>query len=363
MLRKLTLFCLAVALMQSTAAMAFDLDPSIFSFNGFGSVSEVHTNLHKADYTAGLLQPNGAGYSRRWSNDVDAILGLQMTAKPTEQLTAVVQLVSQQRYDNKYGPGFEWANLQYAFTPDVKVRVGRFAMPTFLFSDTRLVHYAMMAVRPSVEVYRVLPVTNADGVDASYHFKIGDVSNTVEAIYAQNFTQFATSLLKNRGVTGIFDNLEWKNLLVHTAYQIRQIHSGPTTSVSYKLADIGINYDNGKWFLMTEGARTWARPVFSAPSRTYVANTGYRIGPVAPYVQFSKLEPVTKFSVAGTRTVAQHAGSLGVRWDFMSNFALKAQWDHLKTDNSSTGTLVNVQPGFIRNRTAEVVSFALDCVF
>ena len=39
---------------------------------------------------------NGAGYTHRWSADVDSLIGAQLTATFSPQICAVVQLVSEQ---------------------------------------------------------------------------------------------------------------------------------------------------------------------------------------------------------------------------------------------------------------------------
>ena len=46
-----------------------------WTFGGFGSVGMVHSSNDQADYTANVLKPGGAGYSRVWSPNVDSRLG------------------------------------------------------------------------------------------------------------------------------------------------------------------------------------------------------------------------------------------------------------------------------------------------
>ena len=142
-------FMLLCATTGMGSASAGDLETSIFSFSGFGTVGLVHSSEGQADFTnSPSTKPNGAGYSRNWSGDVDSRLGLQATADLTPKLTAVLQVLAQQRYDNTYTPRVEWANVKYAITPDLSVRVGRIAMPTFLVGEYRNVSYAVPWVRP-----------------------------------------------------------------------------------------------------------------------------------------------------------------------------------------------------------------------
>ena len=59
----------------------------------------------------------------------------------------------------------------------------------------------------------------------------------------------------------------------------------------------------------------------------------------------------------------QNTASLGVRWDFAKNAALKVQYDHVELGASSHGTFGNVQPDFQRGGTVRLISAAVDFVF
>src|SRR6186713_2273864 len=209
MSRKFALIAATLVSGYSAHAMAYEFGPSsMFSLNGYGTLGAVHSNLNLADFSSSTFQPDGAGYNHKWSPEVVSVLGLQAAAT-YGKWKAVVQTVTRQTpYDN-YRPTIDWLNIRYAFTDKFSVRAGRFAMPTYLFSDTRLVHYAMTAVRPSVEVYRLLPVTTADGIDMSYGFQTGPLRHTVRAIYGTNNTHFANHVYgKNKGIWGVFNDME-----------------------------------------------------------------------------------------------------------------------------------------------------------
>jgi hypothetical protein len=55
--------------------------------------------------------------------------------------------------------------------------------------------------------------------------------------------------------------------------------------------------------------------------------------------------------------------SLGARWDFATNAALKLQWDRVRVNAVSYGTFGNVQPDFPKGSTVNVLSAAVDFVF
>jgi hypothetical protein len=55
--------------------------------------------------------------------------------------------------------------------------------------------------------------------------------------------------------------------------------------------------------------------------------------------------------------------SLGSRWDFKKNAALKLQYDHISLDANSSGLLLNTQLGFRPGGTFNVFSVTVDFVF
>jgi len=141
-------------------AAARDLG-DLFLLSGFGTLGVVHSSEDRADFvTTGIFQPDGAGHTHAWSPHVDSRLGLQLRAALTDRLSGTVQLVAESAYNNswegrinrRYVPSLEWANLKYQITPDFDVRVGRFALPTFLHSDYRKVGYALTMLRARAAV-------------------------------------------------------------------------------------------------------------------------------------------------------------------------------------------------------------------
>ncbi len=364
MSRKYTLIALAGLTAYTAGAQAFDLDPSIFSFNGFGTLGAVHSSEDNADYSTGF-KPNGAGFSHSWSFDVDSLLAVQMTAKLTDKLTGVVQVVAAQQFDNRYTPIIEWANLKYAFTPNFSVRAGRIAMPTYLASEVRNVHYAMTPVRPSTEIYSLLPISNSDGMDASYRLQFGKITNTVQVFYGENTVQFNTAVkVKNMGVWGVVDTIEYGSLLLHFAYQGEQLLAEAAfippggAGQPFKIIEAGASYDPGSWYASAEWARTFAS---YGDSKAVNLNAGYRFNKLVPYIGYGKLTPLG-VSTLGL-TTEQNTLTAGLRWDFMRNFDLKGQFDRVEAENGSFGQLKNIQPGLQPNGSANLVSIAVDFVF
>jgi hypothetical protein len=386
-------------------------DGSTFSFNGFGTAGVVHSSEDKADFTATNFEPNGASYSRSWSASVDSLIGGQVSATFTPQLSAVLQLVAQQNFDDTYWPHVEWANVKYLFTPDFSVRVGRIVMPTFLDSDSRKVGYGNPWVRPPTEVYSANPITDFDGLDASYRLHLRDVTNTLQVNYGRNLAfRFAGgSNFDARYVWGIFDNAEYGAALVRVGYlksditlnaaaalfdAFRQFGpQGAAIADRYDIVDksssiltLAASYDPGQWFVMGEWVASRSDS-FLGDSTGWYVSAGHRAGAFTPYLTYAQVTERSNssagISVAGLPSYLapvatglntalngvlnsrpnQYTSSIGVRWDFVKNFDLKLQLDRMDLGAGSAGTLINVQPGFRPGSTVFLISSVVDFVF
>src|ERR1700722_15366322 len=92
--------CMLIAMLSSPIgayAASDDTNPSMFSFSAFGTLGVVHSSEDRADFTASPLAPDGPGFTDAWSPDVDSRLGAQVMARFTAQLSAMLQVVSEQR--------------------------------------------------------------------------------------------------------------------------------------------------------------------------------------------------------------------------------------------------------------------------
>jgi hypothetical protein len=383
----------------------------VFSFSAFGTLGAVHSSQEQADFTGSVFQPNGAGYTRSWSAAVDSLIGAQLTARIVPKLSAVLQLIAEQNYDGTFTPHVEWANLKYQLTPDLSVRVGRVELPTFLFSDTRKVGYTYPWVRPPVEVYGLLPITASDGADFSYRLNLGDLTNTTQGSYVQSDTQTPD----NRGDAvardsfNISNTSEYKSLTFRLSYQHARltITSLDGLLAAFKMfgpqgiaiADkydsdgkpvvtevISASYDPGHWFVISE----WGHARFNSflgENTAWYASGGYRVEKFTPYVTYAHTSAVSNsdpglalaglppalagFAAglnAGLNAVlesipTQTTASIGVRWDFMKNLDLKLQADHTRLGADSSGTLINLQPGFRLGSTINLFSAEVNFVF
>ncbi len=337
---------------------------SMFTLSGFGTLGVAHSSLDTADFTGAAFQPAGAGYSRRWNFAGETKLGLQLTGKFTDKLTALVQVVSHYNYDNTYKPTVEWANVNYALTPDIDIRVGRIELPTFLASDYREVGYANPWVRVPGELYNLEPITNSDGVDASYRLHVAHAVDTLHLIYGRTSFHVVPGGAKVQAtsIAGVVDTLEYRSLTLHLGY-LHAYTSSPFLQRSAAAAySMGVGYDASRWFVQGELARVTADQLTPGYLAGYVTG-GVRFGKFTPYATYALEHALDRQTVIPNPNLGQRDLSVGLRWDFAKDFDVKMQYEHIWTPSQSAGLFINEQPNFRFGCAANVFSATLDFVF
>jgi hypothetical protein len=357
----------AATLALCGSARADDVS-KMFSVSGFGTLGVVNSSNKLGDYVADQFQATGAGLTRAWAYNVDSKLALQVDGKLTDQLTAVVQVMARTRTNGTYSPGIEWANLRYAITPDLSVRVGRASLPVFLNSDTRLIGYASAPVRPPIETYSLRSISNADGVDGVYRRSMFGATNSVSAFYAKaTYDTVAASGSITRGVDakkmfGLVDNVEYGALTVRAAaaqFNL-EVHVGPSVTIANAhVYNLGAVYDPGSWFVQSELTKSDFGVVQRGQLAMYVTG-GYRWNKFTPYATYSKLRPHDDLVKLPLRE--QTSAAAGLRWDFMKNVDLKLQLEHVALAAGSTGFFTKAGPA-MNGTSTKLISVALDFVY
>ena len=407
--------CAVLAVALAAPAASAQWAPR-FSFSGYGTLGIVHSDYDQADYLVDSFKPNGPGATREWSADVDSRIAGQVSAAFGDRLSAVVQVIAQQRWDNSYTPVVEWANVKYQVTPDASVRAGRVVLPVFMVTDTRRVGYANTWVRPPVEVYSLVPVTTIDGVDGNFRFVAGGTTHTLQANLGRADAKFPgsggfeASEVNGRDIVALAYTAEMGPFTARVNYgrakltigsldplfdAFRQFGPlGEPIAERYHVRDrkadflgFGASYDPGPWFAAAEWARFDTNSILAERSGWYVSG-GARVGRFTPYATYARLSVDSNTSDPGIPLQAlppelqpaaaqlngvlnqllanfprQSTVALGVRWDFAKSAALKLQVDRVAMASGANGTFGNLQPGFQPGRSVRVISAAVDFVF
>ena len=406
----------AARLAACGAARADDEGPRL-KLSGYGTIGVAHSDNRDADYLVDSFKPNGPGFTRAWNADTDSRLGLQASTELSPRLSAVLQVISQQRYDGSYRPTIEWANVKYSPIPDLSLRAGRIVLPVFMVTDSRHVGYANPWVRPPVELYSMVPVTSSDGVDASYRVTLSPTtSDTIEVTGGRSDAHFppsqglGTGTAEVRRIFAIANTLDsgfasarlnyGQARLTIPEYRVfedafRQFGpAGAAIADRYgvdnklvKFVGAGVSYDPGPWFAMAEWAQFDTHSIIGKKSAWYVS-AGHRWNKFTPYATYAKLNGLSNTTdpgiplaglpppvAAGAAQLnavlnsqlsvlpSQSTVSLGVRWDLLRSAALKLQYDRVALGSGSHGVFGNIQPGFEPGSTVHLISATFDFVF
>lgn len=381
-----------------------------WKLSGFGTLGAVHASIRDADYTSTVIRANGAGRSERWSPDVDSRLGAQLDLS-MGRWSGVVQVVSEQDLEGSYRPRVEWANVKYQLTPDLALRAGRIALPVFLAADYRKVGYTLPWVRPPVEVYGALPIASSDGVDATWRWGAGDTRHASQAFFGRADTRlYDGRRLHARRIAGLSHSIEHGPLSARLSLLTGVLSApiglelfsalrafgppGQALAARYAiedkrttLASAGFSYDPGQWFVSAEAGHSNTHSLLGKTSALY-AGGGYRFASLTPYLGYAKVRahgatgdpglPLAGLPPRARATAAmlnaglnlylatipvQSTVTAGLRWDLMTDAALKLQYDRARPGAGSRGTLINLAPSYRSGQTVHVASVALDFVF
>ena len=357
-----SMFALGVGAGMAHADGALDtIDPHV-RFSGFGTLGVVHSDYSQADFIGRVDQSHGAGYSRSWSETPDSDLGLQANVALTDALTGVVQVLSRDEADGNYKPDVEWANLNYQFTSDLGLRLGRILLPSYLHSESQNVGYTLPWVRVPVEITYTDTAEHSDGLDVLYRWKTGAVTQNLQLQWGTTTEDLPGALFgaARTHITLFSDTLQYGDTSVHLVYQKFDASGFPP--VQFRLVGAGFTHDPGAWFVTGDSNYTQDR-YFGGFFAWYVSG-GVRLGRFTPYAVYSTIQ-APSMGTSGLRQLGvERTVSGGVRWDFVKNFDFKLQLQHVTIGSlDDPASFSNLQPGARVGDKANVLSLALDFVF
>lgn len=343
-----------------------------FKVNGFVSAGFGLADIEDFSYDDGL--------DDRMSHTADSVVGLQVEGKVNDQVNAVLQLVA--RGSEDFAVDAEWAYIGYRPTDVDELRIGRLRSSYFMLSEYLEVGYAYPWARPPAEVYQAVFPSSFEGLSWLHSIDAGDwqhdlklnwgslvseaqegsvvnTEDTVTLALASSHGSWQFGVQATSAKTTITNPLFDALVLVSLAEPIER---DPVTYVS-----LGGQYDNGKLLVMVEGTQTETDSDVMPDSRAAYATVGYRFGKVMPHITYAGTQhtddidrdlPALPFFCAGPGTLCldpagtipfpadtlprlvdkeQESVTLGVRYDFLPNAALKVDWTRVLDTHDTFG--------------------------
>jgi hypothetical protein len=370
------------------------------TLRGFGTIGYARSSNDDAQFVRDLSQPTGIGNEGGFK--IDSILGLQANYRASDTLEFVAQVVSHQRYNDSYAPELTWAFAKYDLNPRVSFRLGRIGTEFLMQSDSRMVGYSYLPVRPPVNFYAGVPINYGDGADVQLRIPMADGvlrGSLYLGVAREQLPPYDTSGSPIRAGSIGFDKGPMQLRLIHAESDLANSMLGleplRTTlaglgAVSAANAldmintrsqydSVGVGYDDGAWQFQAALNRVKHGTVLTENSRAGYFSLAHRVDNFSPYAGYSWSKSSAKSLTSGLPGPAaaffdpqidavlkrshqdQQTRTLGLRWDFARNLDLKAQLDFVRGDPSSILLYNNVQPGW--NGKTTVFSLALDFVF
>lgn len=298
---------------------------------------------------------------------------------------------------------------------DWSFQLGRMILDTFQLSDYRNVGYSYHWVRPPAEFYGWIPFSNYDGLKAVYEIGdfdslvrleafVGKSKSTVNIGYGSN----STSMNYVKSLPAIGGGITWeKDDLTLRAYISRYRFTQNTAayqflvdtgeSLSFAWAEgadiandyaienkkitygaLGAKWTPGAWHFQSEVSYVDAEAFGTYDGERAYFQVGHRLGEFIPHITFSRSWDTRNYPYGSpsvptgfgavvdggvtaldntfidsiySGTVNQYTWSLGVRWDFASQKALKVQCDRSTLHENSLGVFAtqNTTEGSIRD--------------
>lgn len=383
--------------------------------SGFGSVGVVSASADDLGFRRDINDP-GSVSSGDLSFGSLSVLGLQLNADLGEQFEAVVQLSFRDSVEQNGNSILRLAALSYNPNDDWQIRLGRTSPRLFLLSDSRLISYSNLWTMPVQEFYGPLIVNYADGIDITHSWNKGPgVLRTnfsygaTELEYDDPYFESASIRLNSAMVFSLeYDAFDW---LLRVAYayaedgenseeleglrtQLRMLSQAFNWADGMRLAD-DFSFEEGNidyWSLGAKstfgkleliGEYTWLQSEIEilSQSRAAYVSAAWHMGNWAPYLTIARVDGADSYTLNEAPPLAatelaylsvgyldsgfeQNSISLGLRWDFGLNKALKFQWDHKQVKDGAFGLWAPIDFRYPQgDHDVDVLSASLDFIF
>ena len=365
-MRKSVLAVFVGAALFSTSSFALEA-----TVNGFGTAGYAVNNTSKAVFKNAISDTNNKGYL------TDSLLGVQMDAKVSPNLSLTGQVLVAQSLDNtaQMAARTEWLFLGYRLDNQTRIRAGKLRLPAYMLSEKLEVGHAYPWVRPPVEMYGQLPTNNFDGVDLTYRTEMGDTEVMLQPFFG--YSTFNASGLDltdpNRNFGLELNNIVGLNITAapsddlklrigHFAADVRGTGT-PTNAIqvapgvyrnaldlaygsgtglqpndlskiinfSGTFTSAGMQYKMGNTMLMVEAAkREIPTSIYEGTLGGYVS-LAHKIGHWTPFVYYATANgEANKDKRGGVLKYQQSTWATGINYDLSPTSKLKLQVENTK---------------------------------
>jgi hypothetical protein len=373
-------------------------------FNNLGTSSGLEWNASQVKFqlhgfmTAGMSKSSSdSNYNQIGYGDINnspnfitpTLAGLQLNTDFNNKVSIMTQVVvdgDTSTGENAYSPNINWLYIQYKFTPNYIVRVGRFQIPGYLDSQQVQVGYNFPYAYLPNEVYRILPMYSMNGVNLLLTHEIGDSnwSVTAEPFFGNSTWKYNVVLQNqdssiNDSKTAIADfkgnNLTGINLSIQNSF-LKFNASYMQTSVSDNMHlvnedigrfySLGVNYNQHNIWLSGEVAKRDIDSPIASLTGFYLSG-GYQFDKFLPYISYAKikttnadeLNSMAANPIANAEVIQdQQSYTFGLDYYVNTFMVLKGAYTYIVPQNNSYG-LFDSKP----NSNVSIVTLSTSLIF
>ena len=343
-----------MSLVMASAPPALALS---FSYNGFANLifgdvvsgdRKTYLNYQCPCYIgnyeyAGVYEDNG------WQGNKESLIGIQSRLQILPPLSATVQLVARASTQKVTA---DWAYLTYNIGDHWSVQAGRKRLPLYYYSNSLYIGYSYVWTRTPTDVYG-WDIFDYDGANITYKNDFGRWQLNASAYTGRRST--GNNMMESKIYYGYRVDEAWNKIIGGTLELSNDIVGFRIVAQRNKI-DFA-SYDNGddqpaviydsrhiqnvlglaftadyRGFLWRSEANTFQVNADDYTAFSYLAGAGYKWHDFTGMLTESwYYERVTTGDPEPER---QHTHTATLRWDFLPNWAAKAQFDMLQYDGT-----------------------------
>ncbi len=397
LLKYINTFSFLTLLLFSHSALCNPVNEKL-EFSGFARVVLGYLDESDATYL---------GYDDNLSLSQQSLIAIQADYQILDNLSLTGQVIGHSGKERD--SGVEWLYLTYNPNRFSQIKVGRQRTPFFNYSDVIDVGFSYPWITLPQQVYSSVFFSTFDGILAGYEWNVNGVVINAEAFWGSfNGDVVASGNEVDANINdlqGAILSLTYDNFNFRTAYhrtdafigldnldEFRNIldFSGFTQSAESLSADgeieffqIGASYENLDYFVRTEITNIKAESLVVPTIDSFFIAAGYNFFPYTSYISYGKTnssygDPINEIPLGindqlnalsfGYDLVfsqlpydSSESITIGTRWDWKSNIAIKVEATWIQTEQGSTANFAVLNPEF--DRKAPLYQLALEWVF
>ena len=319
------------------------------SINGF-----LTAGVSKSDSETTYL----GGINDKASFEPDTVLGLQFVSQINDTVGFTAQLLGTGA--DTFNLTADWAYVSFALSDELSVKAGRVKLPMFLVSDYVEVGAAYPWIRPPEEVYAIMPITAANGLDARYEAQVGEMDLVIQP-YVGTLLETVTVATGDldiaiKDLTGLRATLGNDNLTLSLG-SMRFSLDIPAAGVDDETTELwtaGVKFEMDNIIMMSEYSEREV-PGLQPDYEGWYVMGGYRFGNFLPHLTIAAIDTADVTVAAGK----QQSTTLGLNYQFDPSTVLKLEWKSIEVQDDTLG-LFSGPPS---DDKAQIISASVDIIF